>query len=159
MPSDWRSAVAGDTLSASLSAERCAQLTHSDIFVPQGVPFVEGDDCRQAELVDHTDEVVGFRLFAIPLALIGAAGYDLSRRNWFRDAKELQALRRLGLLLGFAAFGLAAAVMFVVVARNTLIDGDTAGLGRWLSDGIVSLAFCLIYGALAARQLRRPSAA
>lgn len=147
-----RDAIAGDTLSAYLSPARCAQLLRNE---PQTT------DCHSAELLDHSDEVVLFRLAAAPVAAIIALGYVFARRKWVRDARESEPIRRLGALLGLGAFGLAAVILLSIAGFRAVVDGDTAGLGRWLADGSVAAVFCLIYGFLVLRspRSRRHSAA
>jgi len=117
-------------------------------------------DCHYAELLDHSDEVVLSRLGAAPIAAVVALAYMVARRKWFRDA-ESASVRRVGLLLGFGAFGFAAILLLPVAGVRVLIDRDTAGLGRWLADGFVATAVCLIYGWLVflSRRWHRPSAA
>jgi hypothetical protein len=159
-----RDAVAGDTLSAKMTVARCKQLIENnggpivDYFMPGTTEIENEGSCRQGELVDHSEEVVSLRLAAIVMAGIVSLGYLLACQVWLRHARESASVRKLEYLLGFGAFGLAAAALLATAAFRGLVDGDTAGLGRWLSDGSVAAVFCCIYALLALSDRRSAKA-
>lgn len=132
----WRygaNAVAGDTLSPSLSAARCADLRGYEL---------QALTCSQAELEHHADEVVLYRELMLPLGVLLAIGYWFARRRWLRDTSEVDVVRHLRLGVGAGAFGLAA----LALIGTSLGHATTAGLGRNLSDGLVALAAAAAYG-------------
>ncbi|HYM16589.1 MAG TPA: hypothetical protein VEZ14_13615 [Dehalococcoidia bacterium] len=139
-----KDAIAGDTLSAHLSAARCADLRE---YAPAATT------CSQAELFHHADEVVMYRVAMLPLGLLLAAAYWFARRRWLRAATEDPAVRTLRLGLGVGAFGLASVALLGTAAGHA----STAGLARNLSDGLIALAVTLAFIIAASRSAAGPA--
>jgi hypothetical protein len=163
-----RGAIAGDTLSSEMTWWRCKQLVEShygvivDCFEPgctQAEVKPEGS-CRQAELIDHSQEIVAFRLAAIPAAGVVSMIYLFLDGRW-RRRSGLKASSAFHYRLGFVVFGLAAMVLLGVAAAGG-IQGTADGLGRWLSDGSVAAVFGGVYAWLilsSRRSDRQPQSA
>jgi hypothetical protein len=133
--------LSGDSQSASLSAERCADLFE---YHPHA------GSCARAELLHHFDEVVEYRIAAGVLGLVSALAYGALRFTWLRNAPETPVERRFRLRAGAGLFA-AAAVLLYGAALARSFDYGLDGFARWLSDGTMSLAAALIFVATLAR--------
>jgi hypothetical protein len=128
--------VSGDAFQITYTKARCAEYIEYE-------PTARS--CDEAATLHHFGEEVGYGLSAGLLGLLGLAAYVvLSRRwRWMRDRTALPD--------GFEAtiatslFGIVA-VVELAESLNQLGFGDAAGIGAFLSRGLVSLAVAAAYG-------------
>jgi hypothetical protein len=129
-----RTFVAGDPPGTSYTAARCADFFE---YSPGAT------SCEQAATWHHFSEVVWYRLFAGVLGLVLGGAYLVGRR-----------LRRTGtqvlppgfeVTVGTAMYG-AAAIYLLGISFNAAMTHQTAGVGQWLSGGVVAAALAATYG-------------
>jgi hypothetical protein len=131
-----KNVIAGDGQSAHLSAARCDYL----------LEYYPAKSCSLAELAHHYDEDVSYRLGMTAVAAVVFGATLVAGRVLKITDEERRRQRPWHYTLGVAAFGLAAATL-LSIGFGKLAAGSTAGTGRWLSDGSVSLAFFALYAA------------
>ncbi|MDP9295967.1 MAG: hypothetical protein M3O88_04635 [Actinomycetota bacterium] len=126
--------VAGDAPGVTYTQARCA-----DYFEYQP----GSRTCEQAATLHHYGEVVDYRVAAGILGLLVLAGYLLAhRRGWTATPNLPQGFAA---TIGVGVFGLAAAGL-LLQSLNQFVLGETAGVGGYLSGGVVSLVVACGFG-------------
>jgi hypothetical protein len=131
-----KSFVAGDPPEITYSADRCA-----DYFEYEP----HAGTCEEAATLHHFGEVVTYRWVAGVLGLLLLGGHAVVRRRWtwMRDRAELPD--GFEATVGAAVFGVAAAAL-LGQSLETFAAGETAGVGDYLSGGVVSAMVALVFG-------------
>jgi hypothetical protein len=121
-----QSFVAGDPAGVTYTADRCAEFLE---YAPGAAT------CGAAATTHHYGEIVDYRIAAGILGLILLAAYLLARRRHLTETPHLPAA--FIATVGASVFGLAGAA-FLALSANLLVLGERAGVGQYLSGGIVS---------------------
>jgi hypothetical protein len=137
--------VAGDGPGLTYTKARCA-----DYFEYQ--PGAR--TCEQAATLHHYGEIVDYRIAVGILGLLVLAAYLFARRRGWTATPHLPP--GFAATIGVSVFGLAAAGL-LLQSLNQLVLGETAGVGGYLSGGIVSLAVACGFGFSLFRLLFRRS--
>ncbi len=122
--------VAGDAPGVTYTASRCAE--YLQLYPGAG-------DCTSAALADHFDEVVGFRVAAGVLGLIGLGVYFATRR--LRRPVRMPAA--FAPTLGLAAFAPVGIGLMGLGVMQTVSGGG--GGGANVAAGLVALIFAAVF--------------
>lgn len=125
--------VAGDPPGVTYTRARCAEFSE---YAPRNFT------CEQAATYHHFGEVVQYRIAAGILGLVLFGAYWLLNRR-----KSVKALLPAGFDLTVATtmFGVVA-LLLLGESLNALMLGLDAGVGAYLSAGMVSLTFAVAFG-------------
>jgi hypothetical protein len=140
-----RSFVAGDPPGVTYTAARCADFLE---YSPGATT------CREAAEWHHYGEVVQYRLGAGLLGVLLLAAYALARRKLQGDPAALPP--GFEATIGTAMYG-AAAFYLLATSMNGALVHETAGIGGWLSGGLVAAVMAAVYGVVLYRVLLRRS--
>jgi hypothetical protein len=110
--------------------------------------------CREAAEWHHYGEVVQYRLGAGLLGVLLLAAYALARRKLQGDPAALPP--GFEATIGTAMYG-AAAFYLLATSMNGALVHETAGIGGWLSGGLVAAVMAAVYGVVLYRVLLRRS--
>ncbi len=122
--------VAGDAPGVTYTASRCQE--YLQIYPNAG-------DCESAALADHFDEVVGFRVIAGVLGLVGVGAYFAMRR--VRHPASMPAA--FAPTLATAAFAPAGIALTGLGVMQSISGGG--GGGANVAAGVVALAFAAVF--------------
>jgi hypothetical protein len=137
--------VAGDPPGVTYTAARCADFLE---YSPGATT------CREAAEWHHYGEVVQYRLGAGLLGVLLLAAYALARRKLQGDPAALPP--GFEATIGTAMYG-AAAFYLLATSMNGALVHETAGIGGWLSGGLVAAVMAAVYGVVLYRVLLRRS--
>jgi hypothetical protein len=140
-----RSFVAGDPPGVTYTAARCADFLE---YSPGATT------CREAAEWHHYGEVVQYRLGAGLFGVLLLAAYALARRKLQGDPAALPP--GFEATIGTAMYG-AAAFYLLATSMNGALVHETAGIGGWLSGGLVAAVMAAVYGVVLYRVLLRRS--
>jgi hypothetical protein len=140
-----RSFVAGDPPGVTYTAARCADFLE---YSPGATT------CREAAEWHHYGEVGQYRLGAGLLGVLLLAAYALARRKLQGDPAALPP--GFEATIGTAMYG-AAAFYLLATSMNGALVHETAGIGGWLSGGLVAAVMAAVYGVVLYRVLLRRS--
>jgi hypothetical protein len=142
-----RTFVAGDPPGTTYTAARCADFFE---YSPGAT------SCEQAATWHHVTEVVWYRLDAGMLGLLLLGAYAVARR--IRRSRSDVLPPGFEATVGAAMYA-AAAVYLLGTSFNSAMANQTAGVGQWLSGGLISAAMAAIYGFVLYRLLLRRASA
>jgi hypothetical protein len=140
-----RSFVAGDPPGVTYTAARCADFLE---YSPGATT------CREAAEWHHYGEIVQYRLATGLLGVLLLAAYALARRKLRGDPTALPP--GFEATIGTAMYG-AAALYLLATSMNGALVHETAGIGGWLSGGLVAAIMAAVYGIALYRVLLRRS--
>lgn len=139
--------VAGDPSGVTYTKARC------DYFLEY---YPQEHTCAKAATAHHYDEVVMYRVGAGVLGLLVLGGALLGRRRWRSD--DLLLPDGFVPTIAVALFGAAAAYLLLDSFGLAVIGGETAGVGQWLSAGLVAAVMAVVYLVpLSRKLLTRPA--
>jgi hypothetical protein len=130
-----KSFVSGDGPGATYSKARCA-----DYF-----EYEPGaHNCEQAATFHHYEETVGYRTYAGILGLLLLVGYLFYRRRADSHSQLPAGFTSVAAAVGFGVAGLG------LLAQSLILLGrdERAGVGFYLSAGIVACIAAIVSGAL-----------
>lgn len=133
--------IAGDTQGTGYTVARCADFLR---FHP------EAGDCLAAATAHHYDEVIGQRVDAGILGLLGLAALALLRRRYPR----FLGVRLVPPVLVPAMFGFVAALL-LFDSTGRLVFSGASGVGANLTGGSIAAGVALFFLAWFIRSLRR----
>ncbi len=139
--------VAGDAPGVTYTQARCADYLEYE-------PGAR--TCEQAATLHHYGEIVDYRIAAGIIGLLVLVGYLLARKRGWTTTPHLP--EGFAATVGASVFGLAAAGL-LLQSLNQFVVGETAGVGGYLSGGVVSLVVACGFGLSLARLLFRGTGA
>jgi hypothetical protein len=126
--------VAGDPSGVTYTKARC------DYFLEY---YPHEGTCAKAAVAHHYDEVVMYRVGAGVLGLLALGVAWFLRRRWKGD--DLLLPDGFVPIVAVSLFGAAAAFLLLDSFGLAVIGGETAGVGQWLSAGVVAAVMAVAY--------------
>ena len=137
--------IAGDIPGTTYTAERCAYFLE---YYPN-----PANDCEQAAVEHHFEEIVGYGAATGVLGLLVFASHFWLRRRFAGNEPAAFIGRRAQWALGMAAFGFVS-VPLLLQGLFLTIHTPSSGGGSWLAQGLTSLAFFAVFLPPGVRSLR-----